>query len=267
MHERGKSDSRVVPVKPANETGGAPLVEEQMEGRRLANRNSPQRNSVRAQHRSALQQALARVRQAASKEKECKLTTLWHHVYAIERLEQAYFDLKRKSAPGVDGETWQHYGENLGVNLADLSRRLQSGAYQAKPVQRAYIKKLDGRERPLGMPTLEDKLVQRAAAEVMGAVYETCFKGFSYGFRPGRSPHNALNALTVAIERKKVSWILDADIRGFFDTIDHEWLLKFVEHRIADERVLRHVKKWLNAGVLEDGVCTYAEAVRAAIEN
>jgi group II intron reverse transcriptase/maturase len=260
MHERGKSDSRVVPTKSANEIGGAPLVEEQMEGRRLANRNSPQRNSARAQHRSALQQALARVRQAASKEKECKLTTLWHHVYAIERLEQAYFDLKRKSAPGVDGETWQHYGKNLGVNLADLSRRLQSGAYQAKPVQRAYIKKLDGRERPLGMPTLEDKLVQRAAAEVMGAVYETCFKGFSYGFRPGRSPHNALDALTVAIERKKVGWILDADIRGFFDTIDHEWLLKFVEHRIADERVLRHVKKWLNAGVLEDGVCTYAEA-------
>lgn len=260
MHERGKSDSCVVPVQSANEAGGAPPVEEQMEGRRLANRNSPQRNSARAQDRIVLQQTLERVRQVASKDKGCKLTTLWHHVYAIDRLEKAYFDLPRNSAPGVDGETWRQYGENLGENLADLSGRLQRGAYRAKPVQRAYIKKPDGRDRPLGMPALEDKIVQRAAAEVMGAVYETCFKGFSYGFRPGRGPHNALDALTVGIERKKVSWILDADIRGFFDTIDHEWLLKFVEHRIADKRVLRHVKKWLNAGVLEDGVCTYAEA-------
>jgi group II intron reverse transcriptase/maturase len=230
-----------------------------MEGRRLANRNSNHRNRARAQNRIALQQALARVRQAASKDKEGKLTTLWHHVYAIDRLEQAYFDLKRTSAPGVDGETWQHYGEDLEGNLADLSRRLRCGAYRAKPVRRVYIPKADGRQRPIGIPTLEDKLAQRAAAEVMGAVYETCFKGFSYGFRPGRNPHKALDAVTVAIERRKVSWILDADIRGFFDAIDHEWLLKFVEHRIADERVLRHVKKWLNAGVLEDGVHTEAE--------
>jgi len=230
-----------------------------MEGRRLADSNSDQRNRARAQNRITLQQALARVRQAASKEKEGKLTTLWHHVYDPRRLQQVYFDLKRNAAPGVDGETWRHYGERLEANLADLSGRLRSGAYRAKPVRRAYIEKADGRERALGIPTLEDKLAQRAAADVMGAVYETCFRGFSYGFRPGRSPHRALDALTVAIERRKVSWILDADIRGFFDTIDHEWLLKFVKHRIADERALRHVKKWLNAGVLEDGVKTWAE--------
>lgn len=260
MHDHGKSDSRVVPEKSANEVGGAPLAEEQMEGRRLANRNSSQRTRGRTQHRVALQQALERVRQAAEKDKEGKLTTLWHHVYSVERLEQAYFDLSRNSAAGIDGETWQHYGKDLGVNLADLSARLRRGAYRAKPVRRVYIPKADGRERPLGVPTLEDKIVQRATAEVMGAVYETCFAGFSYGFRPKRGPHDALDALTVAIDRKKVNWILDADIRGFFDTIDHEWLLKFVEHRIADERVLRHVTKWLNAGVLEEGVCTLAEA-------
>ena len=260
MHEHGKSDSRVVPMKSANEASGAPLAEEQMEGRRLAKRNSNPHNRDRAQHRATLQQALERVRQAASKSKDCKLTTLWHHVYDIERLEQAYFDLKRTSAPGVDGETWQHYGEQLEANLADLSLRLQRGAYRAKPVRRVYIPKDDGRERPIGMPTLEDKLVQRAAAEVMGAVYETSFRGFSYGFRPGRSQHNALDAVTVAIERRKVNWILDADIRGFFDTIDHGWLMKFVEHRIGDKRVLRHVKKWLNAGVLEDGTCTWPES-------
>ena len=230
-----------------------------MEGRRLANSNSRERNRVRAQHRVALQQALARVRQAASKSKDSKLTTLWHHVYDVKRLEEAYFDLKRTAAPGVDDETWQHYGEDLEANLADLTQRLKNGAYQAKPVLRTYIPKDDGRERPIGIPTLEDKLVQRAAAEVMEAVYETSFRGFSYGFRPERSQHDALDAISVAILRRKVNWILDADIRGFFDTIDHEWLMKFIEHRIADERVLRHVQKWLNAGVLEDGICTWAE--------
>jgi RNA-directed DNA polymerase len=260
MHEQGKSDSCVVPLKSANEASGSPLAEEQMEGRRLAKRNSSQHNRDRAQYRATLQQALGRVRQAAIRSKGCKLTTLWHHVYDTKRLEQAYFDLTRTTAPGVDGETWQRYGEKLEANLADLSIRLQRGAYRAKPVRRAYIPKADGRERPIGIPTLEDKLVQRAAAEVVGAVYETSFRGFSYGFRPGRGQHNALDAVTVAIERRKVNWILDADIRGFFDTIDHGWLMKFVEHRIGDERVLRHVKKWLSAGVLEDGTCTWPEA-------
>ena len=177
-NERGRSDSRVVPMKSPNEARSALRAEEETEGRRLANSNSTQRNRVRAQHRAALQQALERVRQAASKSKDSRLTTLWHHVYDVHRLEEAYFDLARTAAPGVDGETWRHYGEGLESNLAELSQRLQRGAYQAKPVRRIYIPKADGRERPIGIPTLEDKLVQRATAEVMEAVCETSFLGF-----------------------------------------------------------------------------------------
>jgi group II intron reverse transcriptase/maturase len=258
MNERGKSDRPVVPKKFPNEGRGAPRLEEGMEGRGLAKGNLSQQTRRRTQCRLDLQQALERVRQAACTDKGLKLTALWHHVYNVTRLREAYFSLKRNSAPGVDGQTWQQYGADLERNLADLSGRLQRGAYRAKPVRRVFIPKADGRERPIGVPTLEDKLVQRAAAEVMGTVFETEFKGFSYGFRPGRSAHNALDALVVGIKMKKVNWILDADIRGFFDTIDHDWLMKFVEHRIADQRVLRHVKKWLNAGVLEDGIRTQA---------
>ncbi len=211
-----------------------------------------QRNRDRAQHRASLQQALDRIRQAAGKDQKLRFTTLWHHVYNINRLREAYFGLKRKSAPGVDGETWQSYGENLEVNLHDLSERLRRGAYRARPVQRVYIPKPDGRQRPIGIPTLEDKIVQRATAQVMGAIYEEDFRGFSYGFRPGRHQHHALDAVSVGITKRTVNWVLDADIRGFFDAIDHEWLVKFVEHRIADKRVVRHVRKWLNAGVLEE---------------
>jgi group II intron reverse transcriptase/maturase len=178
---------------------------------------------------------------------------LWHHVAAVERLREEYFALKRDSAPGVDGQTWRQYGENLEANLQDLSGRLHRGAYHAKPDQRAYRPKADGRQRPIGIPTLEDKIVQRAAVKVLSAVYEADFLGFSYGFRPRRSAHHALDALAVGITDKKVNWVLDADIRGFFDTLSHEWLMKFVEHRIADPRVVRHIRKWLNAGVLEDG--------------
>jgi group II intron reverse transcriptase/maturase len=174
-------------------------------------------------------------------------------------LREAFFGLKHKAAPGVDGETWQHYGKNLEVNLADLSGRLKRGAYRAKPVRRAYIPKADGRQRPLGVTALEDKIVQRATVEVLNAIYETDFLGFSYGFRPGRSQHNALDALYTGLLTKRVNWVLDADIRGFFDTISHEWLVKFVEHRIADRRVVRLIQKWLNAGVLEDGKRTYSE--------
>jgi group II intron reverse transcriptase/maturase len=200
-----------------------------------------------------LQQALDRVRQAARRDKGLRFTALWHRVYDVARLREAYFSLNRKSAPGVDGMTWRQYGEDLEANLRDLSGRLQRGAYRAKPVLRAYIAKTDGRQRPLGKPVLEDKIVQRATVEVLNAVYETDFLGFSYGFRPKRSQHHALDALSVGLRSKKVNWVLDADIRGFFDTIDHGWLVKFIEHRIADQRVVRHVKKWLNAGVLEDG--------------
>jgi len=206
-----------------------------------------------------LQSAQLRIRQAAAKEKELQFTALWHHVYNIDQLRKAYLSLKRNAAPGVDDQTWQAYGEELEVNLQDLSERLRRGAYHAKPVKRAYVPKADGSQRPIGVPVLEDKIVQRAAVEVLNNIYETDFKGFSYGYRPGRAPHNALDALSVGIITQKVNWVWDADIRGFFDAIDHEWLIKFIQHRIADQRVVRHVKKWLNAGVLEDGELTRAE--------
>jgi len=177
-------------------------------------------------------------------------------VYNVERLKKAYEGLNRKGAAGVDQVTWKEYGERLEENLEDLSGRLQRGAYRARPVRRVYIPKSDGRQRPLGVPALEDKIVQSATAEVLNAVYEQDFVGFSYGFRPGRSQHNALDAVSVGILGRKVSWVLDADIRGYFDAIDHEWLIRFVEHRIGDQRVIRHVKKWLKAGVLEDGKVT-----------
>src|SRR5262249_30757097 len=156
-----------------------------------------------------------------------------------DRLRAAYGEIERNAAAGVDGETWQHYGERLDENLRDLSKRLKRGAYRAKPVRRAYIAKADGRRRPLGVPALEDKIVQRAAATVMNAIYDQDFLGFSYGFRQGRSPHQALDALAVGIGTKKVNWVLDADIRGFFDTLDHGWLVKFVEHRVGDRRLVR----------------------------
>ena len=208
---------------------------------------------------SGLQRALERIRQAASRDKKLRFTGLWHHVYQVDRLRESYFSLKRGAAPGVDGETWRHYGEDLEANLRDLSDRLKRGAYRAKPVKRAYIPKADGRQRPLGVTVLEDKIAQRATAEVMNAIYEEDFLGFSYGFRPGRSPHDGLDALYAGIMTKPVSWVLDADIRGYFDAIDHEWLVRFVEHRIADKRVIRHIKKWLNAGVLEDGTRAQSE--------
>jgi group II intron reverse transcriptase/maturase len=174
-------------------------------------------------------------------------------------LREAYFGLKRDAAPGVDGQTWRSYGLDLEANLQDLSARLKRGAYRAKPARRAYIPKPDGRQRPLGVVVLEDKIVQRATTGVLNAIYETDFLGFSYGFRPGRSQHNALDALYTGLLTRKVNWVLDADIRGFFDAIDREWLMKFVEHRVADRRVVRLIHKWLNAGVLEDGVRTHSE--------
>ncbi len=206
-----------------------------------------------------LPNAMERIRQAASRDKRLRFTTLWHHVYNIEHLRKAYLGLKRNAAPGVDGETWRHYGENLEANLQDLADRLKRGAYRAKPVRRSYIPKTDGRQRPLGVTVLEDKIAQRATVKVLNSIYETDFLGFSYGFRPGRKPHDALNALYGAIMTRKVGWVLDADIRGYFDAISHEWLVKFVEHRIADKRVLRHIKKWLNAGVLEKDAVTHDE--------
>jgi len=247
---------------PANNgAAGTPAAPaEPVEGRGLAKGNSIQATRDRTQCRNNLQNGLDRIRVAAARDKRLRFTALWHHVYAVDRLRKAYFELKKDAAAGIDGQTWQQYGDDLEANLADLSSRLQRGAYRAKPVRRVCIPKPDGRQRPLGVPVLEDKIVQRATVEVLNAVYETDFKGFSYGFRPGRSAHQALDALAVGIERRKVNWVLDADIRGFFDTIDHGWLVKFVEHRIADQRVVRHVKKWLNAGVLEEGRRRQVEA-------
>ena len=180
------------------------------------------------------------------------MTSLWHHVYEVDRLREAYFASNHKGAAGVDGETWRSYGEELEANLQSLSERLRKGSYRAKPVKRHYIPKADGKQRPIGIPVLEDKIAQRATVEVLNSVYECHFKGFSYGFRPGRNQHRALDALYMGLMRRKVNWVLDADIRGCFDAIDHGWLMKFIEHLIADKRVIRHVKKWLKAGVLEE---------------
>jgi len=265
MHEPGKSDRPIVPQNPVNTRRAKSLMVEWEEGRGLAKENaasSPQADRTLSRVGSnpeGLHQALERIRQTARRDKELKFTSLWHHVYNVDRLREAYLGLKAHVAPGVDHVTWQQYGRDLEANLQDLSRRLASGVYRAKPVKRAYIPKADGRQRPIGVPVLEDKIVQRATVQVLNAVYETDFLGFSYGFRPGRGQHNALDALTVALQKKKVNYVLDADIRGFFDALDHEWLVKFIEHRIADPRVIRHVKKWLNAGVLEQGRLTEQE--------
>ena len=258
MNELGKSDRPAVPAKSPNEAGQ--LAKEGMEGRGLAKWKPRQQNAPRTPCRTGASNALERVRQAAYKDKKLRFTALFHHVYNIDRLRHAYLCLKRDAAPGVDGETWQHYGEALEENLRDLGGRLKRGAYRAKPVRRVYIPKADGRQRPLGVTALEDKIVQRAAVEVMNAIYETDFKGFSYGFRPGRSQHNALDALYLGLTTRKVNWVLDMDISGYFDAINREWLVRFVEHRIADRRVVRLIQKWLNAGVLEDGTRTWSEA-------
>ena len=251
MDDRRQSHSSVVP---GNSPNKAPeRAAEAREGRELAKGNSPEHNAFRTQGRVDAPSALERVREVAKRDRTQRFTTLLHHVYDLERLRAAYFALKRNAAAGVDGETWQSYGKQLAANLQDLARRLQRGAYRAKPVRRAFIPKTDGRQRPLGVPALEDKIVQRAVVEVLNAVYEPEFLGFSYGFRPGRSPHRALDAVSVGLLAKKVNWVLDADIRAFFDTLDHGWLMKFVEHRVADRRILRLIQKWLNAGVLEDG--------------
>jgi RNA-directed DNA polymerase len=257
MNEHGKSDRPVVPAKSPNKAGQP--AAEGMEGSGLTKGNLPPQNASRTPSREGAPSALERVRQAASKDKEMRFTALLHHIYNLETLRLAYLSLKKESTPGVDGETWRHYGETLEDNLQDLSHRLKRGAYRARPVRRVYTDKSDGRKRRLGVRVLEDKIVQRATVEVLSAIYETDFLGFSYGFRPGRSQHNALDALYTGLLTKQVNWVLDLDIRGFFDALSHEWLVKFVEHRFADRRVVRLIQKWLNAGVLEDGRRTRAE--------
>ena len=251
MNGQGKSDRPTVPEKSPNNAKAS--AAEETEGRGLAKGNLPQQNASRTPSRSNAPSALERVRQAARGDKKLRFTALLHHIYNLETLRLAYFSLKREAAAGVDGETWWRYGESLEANLQDLAERLKRGAYRAKPVRRVYIPKADGRQRPLGVTALEDKIAQRATVEVLNAIYETDFLGFSYGFRPGRSPHHALDALYTGLLTKKVNWVLDLDIKGFFDGISHEWLIKFVEHRIADRRVVRLIQKWLKAGVMEEG--------------
>ena len=253
MHGRGKSDDPVVPAKlPNNAQGGAAEV---VEGRGSAEGNaaSETRSGPRA-GQGALSE-LDRVRRVAATDREARFTALLHHV-DVDRLRAAYRAIRPKAAPGVDGVTWADYGRDLEENLRDLHARVHRGGYRARPSRRVFIPKADGRLRPLGVAALEDKILQRAVAEALNAVYETDFLGFSYGFRPGRSPHHALDALAAGIMRKRVNWVLDADFREFFTSLDHRWLEKFLEHRIADKRVLRLIQKWMAAGVIEDGAWT-----------
>lgn len=254
MNGMQKSDSPVVAVKPANKSEHlhAGLDAEPVEPRGGAEGNAGQPRTCRTQGRESVFQRLDRVRQAARLRKKEKFTALMHLV-DVELLRQSYFWLQKNAAAGADGVTWHQYGEGLEERLVDLHGRLHRNAYRATPSRRQYIPKADGRMRPLGIAALEDKIVQRAVVEVLNAVYETDFLGFSYGFRPRRSQHQALDALAVGIARTNVSWIVDADIRSFFDTVSHEWLSKFVEHRIGDPRIVRLIGKWLKAGTLEEG--------------
>jgi RNA-directed DNA polymerase len=220
------------------------------EGRDQPEGNPRKGGKVRTQSRVALPTNLARVNEAARRAVQTRFTALLHHVDA-EALARAFRRQKRRASAGIDGITGRLYEQNLEVNLQDLCTRIHTGRYRPQPVRRVYIPKADGGERPLGVPTLEDKLVQGAVAEVLSAIYEVDFLGFSYGFRPGRNPHQALSSLHTAIMSQNVNWVLDADIRSFFDSVDHEWLLRMLAHRIADSRVLRLVRMWLEAGILE----------------
>jgi RNA-directed DNA polymerase len=250
MHGHEKSDPFVVAMKPAN--GGGRPPEELVERREGAEGNAIEHGMRRTPSRESMSHGLDRVREAAKERKQERFTALLHHI-DVELLRSAYGWLRKEASAGVDGVTWEEYGEGLERKLADLHGRIHRGAYRAQPSRRVYIPKPDGRQRPLGIAALEDKVVQRALVEVLNAIWEEDFLGFSYGFRPGRGQHDALDALAVGINRCKVNWILDADIAGFFDTVSHDWLIKFVEHRVGDRRVVRLIRKWLKAGVAEDG--------------
>lgn len=250
MNEHGKSDRLVVPGKPSN--NAALAAAEVVEGRGLREGNADSEARPGRRAGQGVSTGLDRVRQVARTDGKQKFTALLHHV-TVDRLRDAYRALRPGAAPGVDGVTWRDYGVELEDNLKDLHDRVHRGAYRALPARRVFIPKPDGRQRPLGIAALEDKILQRAVVEVLNAVYEQDFLGFSYGFRPGRSPHDALDALSAGIYRRRVGWVLDADLRDFFTRLDHGWLEKFLEHRIADERVLRLIQKWLRAGVIENG--------------
>ncbi len=252
-HAGEKSDEVIVPEKRPNK--GSLLPAEAVEGRTSPKGNSRQATAVRTQSRAAASAGLAAVRQAARQSKDVRFTALLHHL-TVELLERSYFALKRHSAPGIDGVTWQAYGENLEENLPELHARIHRGSYRARPARRSHIPKPDGTERPLSILCLEDKIVQQAVVHVLEAIYEVDFLGFSYGFRPGRGQHDALDALHAGIYRKPVNWVLDADIQGFFDAMSHRWMLRFLRHRIQDKRILRLISKWLNVGITDGNQVT-----------
>ncbi len=248
MHDSGESYGGVQPTKQPNKRGRPP--EEAVEGRPPTKENAGQPNPYWTPSQGSGPSGLDRVREAARQDGKTRFTALLHHV-TVDLLRESYHSLKKKAAPGVDGVTWEDYGRNLEANVIDLQGRIHRGAYRARPSRRVWIPKGDGRQRPLGIAALEDKVVQHAIGTVLNRVWEEDFLGFSYGFRPGRSQHDALDALYVGITRKKVNWVLDLDVRSFFDKVDHDWMKRFVEHRIGDRRVVRLIQKWLKAGVME----------------
>src|SRR5246127_3783483 len=256
MYGGGKSDPGIVAVKLANNAEQSDA--ESVEPRTGTKGNADQQSTRQAQDWESVSQALARIRQAAKQRKKERFTSLLHHV-SVDLLRLSFFALKKDAAPGVDGLAWRDYEANLEDNLEDLHDRVHRGAYRALPSRRVYIPKADGRQRPIAVAAIEDKIVQRAVTALLNAIYEEDFLGFSYGFRPGRGAHDAMDALCVGIHSKKVSWILDADIRSFFDEISQEWLIRVVEHRIGDRRIIRLIQKWLKAGILEDGVVSVSD--------
>ncbi len=253
MYSDEKSDEVIVPRKRPNKEG-LPSAEA-VEGRTSPKGNGGQAAAVRTQRRVAASNGLATVRQAARQHKGIRFTALLHHI-TIDLLKQSYFALKRNAAPGIDGVTWRAYGENLDDKLKDLHDRMHKGSYRTRPAKRTYVPKADGSQRPLSVWCVEDKIVQQAVVKVLEAIYEADFVGISYGFRPGRSQHDALDALHAGILRRRVNWVLDADIQGFFDAMAHSWIVRFLKHRIADKRILRLIVKWLKVGIFEDGRVT-----------
>jgi len=251
MNGMEKSDSAIVAVKSANKGASAPA--EPVEPRAGPEGNPGGQSTRRTQDRESVSQAANRIRQFVQRERKVRPTTLLHHV-TVDALRWAFFELKKNAAAGADGMTWRMYGKELEGRLADLHDRVHSGAYRATPSRRVNIPKPDGGTRPLGVAAIEDKIVQKVVAEIiLMPIYEAEFLGFSYGFRPGRGAHNALDAIAVGIDKFKINWVVDCDIRKFFDTVSRDWLVRFLEHRIADKRIIRLIIKWLNAGVMEDG--------------
>jgi RNA-directed DNA polymerase len=256
MHGPEESDSVVVAGKPTNKAERS--AAEPVEPRAGTKGNADQQSTRRAQDRASVSQALERVRQAARQRKKERFTSLLHHV-DLAMLRTAFYAMKRDAAPGVDGITWETYEQDLDRRIETLHERVQAGTYRALPSRRSYIPKEDGSKRPLAVAALEDKIVQRAVAAVLSVIYEEDFLGFSYGFRPKRSQHDALDALIVGVSSKKVNYILDADIRSFFTEVSQQWVVRFLEHRLGDKRIIRLVQKWLRAGILEDGIVTIEE--------